>query len=59
MHPPLRHIILCTSPDWRLIWWAGKWVWKGTQTLQFEPEFRFPKSTDYTVKALISLLAAL
>eukprot|EP01091_Cochliopodium_minus_P010623 TRINITY_DN2855_c0_g1_i2.p1 TRINITY_DN2855_c0_g1~~TRINITY_DN2855_c0_g1_i2.p1 ORF type:complete len:1932 (-),score=539.22 TRINITY_DN2855_c0_g1_i2:115-5910(-) len=27
----------------------GKWVWKGTQTLQFEPTHRFPKSTHYTV----------
>ena len=28
----------------------GKWVWKGTQNLQFEATHRFPKSTNYTVK---------
>ena len=27
----------------------GKWVWKGTQNLQFESEHRFPKSTTYRV----------
>jgi alpha-2-macroglobulin len=29
---------------------AGKWRWVGTKTLLFEPEGRFPQSTDYKVE---------
>jgi hypothetical protein len=27
----------------------GRWMWKGTQTLQFEAEGRFPFATEYKV----------
>lgn len=29
---------------------AGKWRWVGAQTVMFQPENEFPKSTDYTVE---------
>jgi hypothetical protein len=28
----------------------GRWVWKGTSTLQYEAEGRFPFSTAFTIK---------
>ena len=28
---------------------AGQWRWAGTKTLLFDPDPRFPMSTDYTV----------
>ncbi len=29
---------------------AGKWRWVGTKTLMFEPSYRFPMATKYTVE---------
>jgi len=28
----------------------GRWRWTGTKTLSFQPEYKFPQSTQYTVK---------